>query len=126
MIRENALIWCYSMFAQHLNAISDESNKHVKCLVDFALLLLQCANLDTYPLTCAPAQTGEQFPPCQDSASVPSTLGAFSLSGKLPGNSVCEHAVHQTVLRTHSQIVPICFLHHTYYHYFLYHPPKWV
>lgn len=92
----------------------------------FGLFLLQCGSLDTYPLTCAPAQTGEQPPPCQDSASVPSTLGAFSLSGMLPCSSVCEHTAHQTVPRTHCQIVPLCFRHHTCYHYFLHHPPNWV
>lgn len=88
----------------------------------------------TFILTCAPPQIAEPPPPSLDSVSVPSALGAFSLSGRLLGSSVCEPGAHPTVLCTPCQTGQLCFLHYWHYGCSLHHhcapprqtKPRWV
>lgn len=81
----------------------------------------------TFILTCAPPQTAEPPLPSLGFVSVPSALGAFSLSGRLLGSSECEPVAHPTVLCTPCQTSQLCFLHHWHQECSLQHycaPPR--
>lgn len=98
---------------------------YVTCIQSLLFAVSRAWHL--WPLTCAPAQTAEPPPLCQDSVSVPSALGVFSLSGRLRGSSVCEPLAHQTALHIPCQTGPLCLLHHWHCQCFLHHrcvPPR--
>lgn len=83
--RGNALIWCYSLFTQHLSATSGECNKHVKCLgvllcfyccVPTLIPIILPALLPKQPSNLLPARTPR---PC------PQLLALFLWAESFPG-----------------------------------------